>query len=367
MIGRAVVALLAALAFPAGAAAGSRIKDITGVSGVRDNQLIGYGLVVGLAGSGDSLRGSPFTEQSLRSMLEKMGVSVPQGSMRARNVAAVVVTAALPPFIGAGERIDITVSSLGDASSLAGGSLLLTPLVAVDGKAYAVAQGPVSAAGFAAAGESETLTQGVATVGRIANGALVERELATGFNAQASLVLHIRNPDFATAVAIADAINAFAFASFGRNIASARDMRSVVVNRPKKLTASRLLAAIGDIEVETDAPARVVIDDRTGTIVIGADVRIARVAVTHGSLSVRVTETESVSQPPPLSGGETAVATQTDIATRQEGGQLAIVGGPSLEKLVDGLNRLGVKPPGIIAVLQAIKTAGALQADMVVQ
>jgi flagellar P-ring protein precursor FlgI len=366
-LSRILPAILLSLGLIVEAHAAARIKDITAIQGVRDNQLIGYGLVIGLAGTGDSLRGSPFTEQSLRSMLEKMGVSVPAQSMRARNVAAIVATATLPPFIGKGARVDVAVSSLGDASSLAGGTLVLTPLIAVDGNAYAVAQGPIAVSGFAAQGQAESLTQGVPTAGRIANGALIERQRVADFNALETLTLQILNPDFATAIAIADAINAHAKERYKTPIAEARDLRTVTLKRPPKLSASRLMAEIGDLVVAPDAPARIVIDEKAGTIVIGSGVKISRVAVTHGSLTVRVTETPQVSQPPPLSPGETVVAPETQITTREDGGQLSIVAGPSLEKLVDGLNRLGVKPTGIIAILQAIKSAGAMQAELVVQ
>jgi flagellar P-ring protein precursor FlgI len=364
---RLLAALFLAVAFVSAASAAARIKDITAIQGVRDNQLIGYGLVIGLAGTGDSLRGSPFTEQSLRAMLEKMGVSVPAQSMRARNVAAIVATATLPPFIGKGGRVDVSISSLGDASSLAGGTLLLTPLIAVDGYAYAVAQGPISVSGFTAAGQAESLTQGVPTAGRIANGALIERELKGDFNSLEQLSLQVLNPDFATAVAISDAINAYSEEKYKTAIAEERNLRTIAVTRPKDVTASRLMAEIGDLVVEPDAPARIVIDEKAGTIVIGAGVKISRVAVTHGSLTVRVTETPTASQPPPLSSGETVVTPETQITTREDGGQLSIVSGTSLEKLVDGLNRLGVKPTGIIAILQAIKSAGAMHAELVVQ
>jgi flagellar P-ring protein precursor FlgI len=361
---------LAALAFAIAvipAAAASRIKDITAVQGVRDNQLVGYGLIIGLNGTGDSLRNSPFTEQSARSMLQKMGVGVPAGSIRARNIAAVVVTATLPPFIGMGARIDVTVSSLGDASSLQGGTLVLTPLIAADGNAYAVAQGPVAVSGFASSGKAESLTQGVPTTGRIPNGALIERELAADFNGIEQVTLQIRNPDFKTAALIADAINDYGKARFGKAIAGEVDLRTVVVSRPKDMPATRLMAEIGDLTVEPDSAARIVVDEKSGTIVIGANVRISPVAVTHGSLTVRVTEQPQVVQPEPLSDGQTATQDSTTVAAKQDGGQLAYVDGPNLEKLVGGLNRMGLKPTGIIAILQAVKTAGALQADLVVQ
>lgn len=345
----------------------SRLKDITDVRGIRDNQLVGYGLVLGLAGTGDSLRNAPFTEQSTRSMLQKLGVGVPPDSIKSRNIAAVVVTAMLPPFITVGERIDVNVASLGDAASLQGGTLVLTPLSAADGRAYAVAQGTVTVTGFAVSGQAQSVTQGVPTNGRIAGGALIERELAGDFNSAAEIALQIRNPDFATAARIADAINAFAAPKFGGAIAAERDFRTVEVKRPPQVTASRLMALIGELEVEADTPARIVVDERTGTIVIGNAVKMSTVAVTHGSLTVKITESPSVSQPQAFSNGETAVEPSTAIEASQTGGQVAVLAGPSLERLVRGLNRMGLKPAGIIAILQAIKTAGALQADLVVQ
>lgn len=366
---RLLTALLIALsAMSAGPGlAASRIKDITAVQGVRDNQLVGYGLVIGLNATGDSLRNAPFTEQSARSMLQKMGVGIPTGAIRAKNMAAVVVTATLPPFIGTGARIDVTVSSLGDASSLAGGTLVLTPLVAADGQAYAVAQGPVAIAGFKSEGNAESLTEGVPTSGRIANGALIEREFTADFNDIEQLSLQIRNADFRTAALIADAINAYSKARHGGAIAMERDPRTVIVKRPRDISATRLMAELGELEVEPDSPARIVIDEKSGTIVIGATVRVTPVAVTHGSLTVRVTETPTVVQPEPLSDGETAVEDATTIDASQDDGQLMKIDGPDLQTLVAGLNRMGLKPTGIIAILQAIKTAGALQADLVVQ
>lgn len=345
----------------------SRIKDITDVQGIRENQLVGYGLVIGLAGTGDSMRNSPFTEQSARSMLQRLGVGVPPGSIRAQNIAAVVVTAKLPPFISAGERIDVTVSSLGDATSLRGGTLVMTPLSAADGKAYAVAQGAVSVSGLAAGGQAEQLSEGTPTGGRIPGGALIERELSADFNGVRSLALKVRNADFGTAAEIADAINAHSAKAYGKAIADAEDYRTVSIERPAKVSASRLMAEIGDLMVDADTPARVVIDEKTGTIVIGNNVRVSPVAVAHGNITIRVTETPAIVQPEPFSGGETAVEPSTTITAEQEDSKVAVLEGPSLERLVYGLNRIGLKPPGIIAILQAIKTAGALQADLVIQ
>ena len=361
-------AFLVALLLSAGVAdAASRIKDITSIKGLRDNQLIGYGLVMGLQATGDSLRNSPFTDQSIRSMLDRLGVNVEAGSVKSKNVAAVVVTAILPPFVGKGERIDVSVSSIGDASSLAGGQLVMTPFVAADGQAYAVAQGPVSISGFAAEGAAEKLSEGVATAGRIANGALIERELEGDFNALTSIVLQIRNPDFATAVGISDKINEYSKAKFGVAIAAEQDFRTVHVKRPDKITVSRLAADLGELQIVPDSPARIVIDEKSGTIVIGDKVKLSTIAVTHGNLTVRVTESPDVSQPEPFSKGETTEIPSTEIIANQTGGQLAIINGPNLQMLVDGLNQIGLKPTGIIAILQAIKTAGALQGELVVQ
>jgi flagellar P-ring protein precursor FlgI len=346
---------------------GPRIKDITDVQGIRENQLIGYGLVIGLSGTGDTMRNSPFTEQSARSMLQRLGVGVPPDSIRAANMAAVVVTARLPPFISPGERIDVSVSSIGDATSLLGGTLVMTPLSAADGKAYAVAQGAVSVTGFSAAGEAESVSQGTPTGGRIPGGALIERELTADFNNVNSLSLKIKNPDFGTASSIADTINTFAKQRYKKVIADAEDLRTVSINRPKAISASRLMAEIGDLEVEADTPARVVIDEKTGTIVIGSNVRVSPVAIAHGNVTIRVTELPEVVQPAPFSDGETAIEPSTDISVEQEGAKVALLEGPSLEKLVYGLNRIGLKPSGIIAILQAIKTSGALQAELIIQ
>jgi flagellar P-ring protein precursor FlgI len=349
------------------AAAATRIKDIVSVQGVRSNQLVGYGLVIGLNGTGDSLRNSTFTEQSIQSMLDRMGINVRNAKPRTRNVAAVIVTAELPAFIGKGSRIDVTVSSLGDATSLAGGSLVLTPLYGADSLVYAVAQGPLAVTGFASQGKAETLTQGVPTSGRIPNGAMVEREGPGELTDERVLVLELRNPDFKTAVSVADAINSYSRQRFGIRVARDEDLRRVTLHRPQNIGTARFIAEVGDLLVQPDAPARVVIDERTGTIVIGSDVQISTVAVAHGNLTVRVTESERVSQPLPFSEGETVVSPETVVEAYEEGGNMAIVKGTNLQTLVGGLNRIGLKPMGIIAILQAIKSAGALQAELVVQ
>jgi flagellar P-ring protein FlgI len=366
MIGRLLLAI--ALALPGlSAGAATRIKDIISVQGVRANQLVGYGLVIGLNGTGDSLRNAPFTEQSLQSMLDRMGINVRNSKGRTRNVAAVIVTAELPAFIGRGSRIDVTVSSLGDATSLAGGSLVMTPLSGADNQIYAVAQGPLAVSGFSSGGKAETITQGVPTTGRIPNGALIERDGPGRFADEKVLVLELRNPDFKTAVGVADAINAFTQGRYGVRVAREDDLRSITINRPFYVSPARFMAEIGELTVEPDVPARVVIDERTGTIVIGKDVKISTVAVSHGNLTVRVTETPKTSQPAPFTAGETVVTPETQVLADQAGGNLAIVRGTNLQTLVSGLNKIGLKPTGIIAILQAIKSAGALQADLVVQ
>lgn len=345
----------------------ARIKDIATLQSARDNQLVGYGLVIGLNGTGDGLRNSPFTEQSIRAMLENLGISTRGGASRTKNVAAVIVTANLPPFVQSGARIDVSVSSMGDATSLAGGTLIMTPLKAPDGEIYAVAQGPVIVSGFQAQGEAETVTQGVPTSGRVPNGAIVERAVPASFSSETALTLQLRNPDFSTAVRITDAINNYALNRFGVKVAVEQDARTVNIRRPDGISSARFYAELENIVVESDTPARVVVDERTGTIVIGQQVRIARVAISHGTLTVRVTEMPRVIQPEPFSRGETEVEPFTAIDINQPDGKVAMLDGPNLETLVNGLNRLGVTPDGIIAILQGIKSAGALQAELVVQ
>jgi flagellar P-ring protein precursor FlgI len=337
------LALAALITFASvGVAQATRIKDIVSTPKMRDNQLVGYGLVVGLQGSGDSLRNAPFTEQSLQSMLDRMGVSVKAGALRTRNVAAVVVTDDMPPFANRGSRIDVTVSSMGDAASLMGGTLVLTPLTAADGQTYAVAQGQLVVSGLAAQGQGEQLSQGVPTAARVPGGATVERE-PPGALADGPLALELRNPDFRTATLIADAVNAHTRRAYGKDLARERDHRTVLLSRPPRGTAARFLAEIGDIEVAPDAPARVVVDARTGTIVIGQDVKISTVAVTHGGVTVRVTETPVASQPAPLSKGETVVLPRTQIEAEQSGGQIAILNGATLRTLVRGRPRALVR------------------------
>lgn len=363
----ALLAAMLAIMIAAPVQAGTRIKDIVTVKGVRANQLVGYGLVIGLNGTGDSLRNSPFTEQSIQSMLDRMGVNLNSARPRSKNVAGVIVTAELPPFSGKGSRIDVTVSSLGDATSLGGGTLIMTPLSGADNEIYAVAQGPIAISGFAAQGRAETVTQGVPTAGRVANGALVEREVPGPLADSDKMELVLRNPDFGTAISMVDAINTYGMERFGKRVAREKDLNSVELRRPEGIGPARFIAEIGDLVVQADAPARVVIDERTGTIVIGRDVQVTTVAVTHGNLTVRVSESAQVSQPEPFSDGETVVVPETAVGVKQEDGNIAIVKGTNLQSLVNGLNQMGLKPNGIIAILQAIKSAGALQAELVVQ
>ncbi|QBR70691.1 flagellar biosynthesis protein FlgI [Beijerinckiaceae bacterium] len=353
------------------ATASVRIKDITTLQGVRENQIVGYGLVVGLQSTGDTLANSTFTAQSLQSMLDRMGVNtrgaVRGNVLRTRNVAAVLVTADLPAFIQPGSRIDVTVSSLGDATSLLGGTLVLTSLSGVDGQTYALAQGQVAVAGFSVAGQAESITQNVATAGRIPNGAVIEREVPGQLRDIGPLMLVLKNPDFATAVRITDVINAYGMHRYGTRLAHEQDQRSVSLTRPSRTGTARFVAELGELTVEPDTPARVVVDSRSGTVVIGQDVQISTVAVTQGNLTVQITERPLVSQPAPFSRGRTVVTPNTEIDASQQAGPISIVHGTNLRRLVNGLNKIGLTPSGIIAILQAIKSAGALHADLVVQ
>jgi len=342
----------------------SRIKDLATVEGVRQNQLVGYGLVVGLNGTGDTLNNAPFTKQSLQAMLERLGVNTRGANLRTANVAAVMVTANLPAFATQGTRLDVTVSALGDAKSLQGGTLLVTPLLGADGEVYAVAQGSVAIGGFQAEGEAAKVTRGVPTVARISNGAMIEREVEFKLNAQRSLRLSLRNPDFTTAKRIAAAINDF----MGADTAEPTDPSTINIQIPARYKGNmiQLLTEIEQLRVEPDQTARVVIDERSGIIVMGRDVRVSTVAVAQGNLTVTIAEQPQVSQPAPLSEGVTTVVPRSAVRVETgEGNKLAVVrDGVTLSQLVDGLNALGIGPRDLIAILQAIKAAGALQADI---
>src|SRR5918993_2196432 len=349
---------------PVGAGAASRIKDLANFEGVRQNQLIGYGLVVGLNGSGDTLNNIPFTKQSLTAMLERLRVNIRGANIRTGNVAAVMVTANLPAFSTQGTRIDVTVSALGDSKSLQGGTLLVTPLLGADGEVYALAQGSVAIAGFQAEGEAGKITRGVPTVARISNGALIERELEFKLNVQKALRLALRNPDLTTAKRIAAAINDF----MGADTAEPTDPSTVNIQIPPKFHGNmiKLLTEVEQLRVEPDQSARIVIDERSGIIVMGRDVRVSTVAVAQGNLTVTISEQPQVSQPAPLSQGQTTVVPRTGVKVDTgDGNKLAVVReGVTLRELVDGLNALGIGPRDLIAILQAIKAAGALQADI---
>lgn len=346
----------------------ARLKDIAEIQGVRENQLVGYGLVIGLNGTGDSLRNAPFTEQSLRAMLDNLGISPPAGASRANNIAAVIVTADIPPFATPGARIDVSVSSLGDAKSLQGGTLVMTPLLGADGETYAVAQGNMVISGYSAQGAAESVTQGVPTSGRIPNGALVERKVEGNFNHDNEIVLELHDPDFSTAIRVADLVNIFASKRYHQVVAKERDAKTIVLRKPADISSARFIAEIEGLPIPTDEVARVVVDERTGTVVIGEKVRVSRVAISHGSLTVRVTESPYASQPEPFSEtGETVILPQTAIDANEQTSNIGILGGTDLDSLVKGLNQIGVKPTGIIAILQAIKTSGALHAELVVQ
>ncbi len=358
--------LTACLLPPTGAEARTtRIKDIVEIEGVRDNMLVGYGLVVGLNGSGDSLNNSPFTQQSMIAMLERLGVNTRGQKLNTSNVAAVMVTATLPPFTNQGARIDVTVSTLGNATSLQGGTLLVTPLLGADGEVYAVAQGPVNISGFSARGEAGSVTQNIPTTGRVPGGAIVEREIEFNLADYSEIRLALRNPDFTTARRIAGAINSFMAAS----VARAENNASVRLVRPATYrgTIVDLITDIEQLPIQPDQIARVVIDERSGVIVMGADVRISTVAIAQGNLTIRITETPQVSQPNPFSEqGQTVVVPRTDVDVNSgDDVRLAVLdSGVSLQDLVTGLNRLGVAPRDMITILQAIKAAGALQAEI---
>ncbi len=348
-------------------AAAARIKDLVDVDGVRGNDLVGYGLVVGLNGTGDGLRNSPFTEEALSSLLERLGINVAGEQFRPKNVAAVLVTATLPPFARTGSQIDVTVSTIGDAKSLRGGTLIMTPLNAADGEIYAVAQGSMIAGGITAEGEADRVTQGVPTAGVIPAGARVEREIDFALERLQILRLALREPDFTTALRIEEIINQ----NFGDGVALMNDSGTVTIDlglNPERNIAT-LLSRLENLEVSPAQKARVIVDQRSGTIVLGSDVRISRVAVTQGNLTLRVREEPIAVQPNPFAEGETIVVPRTNaqIEEAQGNGFALIDDAVSLTEVIEGLNALGVNPNDMIDILKAIKAAGALHAEFVVQ
>ena len=351
---------------PSAAAVDSRLKDIVSVEGVRENHLIGYGLVVGLNGTGDTLRNIPFARQSLAAMLEHEGINVGDVEMKTLNTAAVMVTATLPPFARQGTRIDINVSSIGDADDLRGGNLLVTSLKGANGEVYAVGQGPISVGGFNVQGAAAKITQGIPTSGRIANGAIIENEIPFELADMQMIKLSLRNPDITTSLLIATAINKH----FKQQIARSLDPSTVQLVRPVayRLPMMNLLSQIEALTVKPQTRAKVIIDERTGIIVIGKDVKVSTVAIAQGNLTISISESAEVSQPGGFSGGETVVTPQTDVGV-EEAQTVALKVLPanvSLQELVAGITLLGeaVGPRDMISILQALKTAGALQADI---
>lgn len=361
--------LLAALFVTLAAAAAAtpiRIKDLVEFDGVRGNDLVGYGLVVGLNGTGDGLRNAPFTEEIMSNILERLGVNVAGENLRPKNVAAVFVTATLPPFARAGSQIDVTVSAIGDAKSLLGGTLVMTPLNAADGEIYAVAQGMIIAGGASADGEAASVTQGVPTSGTIPGGARVEREIAFDFGGLDAVRLALRTPDFTTAGRIEEVING----EFGRRVARMTDAGTVALDIGATRTGSpaHALGRIENLLVEPEQRARVVVDQRSGTIVMGADVRISRVAVSQGNLTLRIEEAPVVVQPNPFARGDTVVVPRSSASIEEEPGigMAEISEASTLSEVVGGLNALGVSPRDMIDILKSINAAGALHAEFVV-
>lgn len=348
---------------PGAPADAARLKEIATVKGVRENPLIGYGLVVGLAGTGDK-SGTEFTIQSLTSMLSKMGIALDPNQINVKNVAAVMVTSRLPAFARSGNLIDVTVASMGDSTSLEGGTLLMTPLLGSDGQIYAIAQGPVSVGGFSSGGGGGAVQKNHPTVGRVAAGATVERELDYAIEGQGHFEVNLRRPDFTTSLRAADAINAH----FGHKVASAVSSGSIEVQIPEDFMGGvvHFLSEVEMLEIEPDRVAKVILNERTGTVVMGAGVRLATVAIAHGSLTVTISSEKEASQPGALAtGGETRVVENTDVEVFEEEARLTVVGSAvTIGELVRGLNAMGVSPRDLIAIMQAIKAAGALTAEL---
>ena len=365
-LGFKVLIVLSLATFAASpAAARSRIKDIVAFEGIRGNQLTGVGLVTGLAGTGDSLRNVPQTKQAMQSMLERLGINTRDATIDTKNVAVVTVTATLPAFVAPGSKIDVTVSSMGDAKSLLGGTLIVTPLLGADGEVYAVAQGSVQTGAISASGGSgSSVTRGVPTSGSIADGASVEKENDFKLASMKTMRLTLRNPDFTTAQRISQAINA----KFP-GAANADNPTVISLIPPAGDSIVSFMTAVEQIEVDPDNSAKVVIDEAAGVIVMGQDVRISTVAIAQGNLTISVQETPQVSQPQPFSQGQTTVTTSSQIKVDEEKGKKLILlkSGASLATLVKGLNSLGVSPRDMISILQNIKADGALQADIEVR
>lgn len=338
-----------------------RLKDIASFSGVRNNELVGYGLVVGLSGTGDG-NTSEFTMRSMANMLEKMGVSVNPATLKPKNVAAVMVTAKMPASARPGSGLDVTISSMGDAKSLLGGVLLLTPLRGLDGRVYAVAQGSLTLGGYSAEGQAATAQKNITTVARIPNGATVEREVGFQFNKQEFLTINIPGQDFGTTMQVVGRINS----AVGGQFAKAVDGSTIQLAIPPKFHGNMvpLVASLENLDISPDSRARVVVDEKTGTVVLGGNVRLNKVAVAHGNLQIVVSETPNVSQPGAFSGGTTQVTPQTNLKVKEQNNRLMLMEGATLQELVDGLNSVGATPRDLISILRTLKTAGSLHADL---
>lgn len=361
------IAIVLTLTWTSASANADRLKDIASLAGVRSNSLIGYGLVVGLDGTGDQTSQTPFTTQSFSNMLEQFGITLPSGlRYQLKNVAAVAVHAEMPAFSKPGQTIDVTVSSIGNAKSLRGGSLLLTALKGANGEVYALAQGNLVVGGFGAEGsDGSRITVNVPSVGRIPNGGTVERLVDSGFDSTANLIFNLHRSDFTTARRVADTINEL----LGPEVAQAVDAASIVVTAPKRATDRvTYMAMLENLEIEQGIEAaKVIINSRTGTIIVGQNVRVSPVAVTHGSLTVSISEDPGVSQPNPLAGGETAIVPDTAINIEEEQNRMFVFApGTELDEIVRAVNQVGAAPGDLMAILEALKQAGALRADLVV-
>ena len=362
----AVFSIIGAVFLLAGgqAAASSRIKDIADFEGVRENQLVGYGLVVGLNGTGDNIKSINFAKESLISMLDQLGINARDGQLKSKNIAAVMVTASLPPFARQGSRIDVMVSAMGDAKSLQGGTLIATPLSGANGEVYAVAQGQIATGSVSAQGNNASVTRGVPTSGRIANGAIIENEIDFALDSLKNIRIALRNPDFTTARRISDAINAM----LGQPASKALDPATVDLQIPQEYEDKvvDLMTKVEQLQVQPDQLAKVVIDESSGIIVIGKDVKINRLAIAQGNLTIKISEIPMVSQPLPFSNGTTVTQNVTAIDVNEEvNSRLSVLDtGVNLQELVDGLKALGVTPRDLISILQAVKASGALQADI---
>jgi len=356
----AALALAVLVLLPASAWA-VRLKDVATFGGVRSNQLVGYGLVVGLSGTGDKT-GSQFTVQSVASMLEKMGVAVDKTKLKPKNVAAVMVTARMPVSARPGTTLDVTVSSLGDSQSLLGGVLLLTPLRGVDGNVYALAQGALALGGVSVQGAAAAAQKNITTVGSVPNGATVERGVPFQYNAQNELTLSMNEGDFTTTMSVVDSINS----TLGQDFARAEDITTIRLTVPQEFRGNLvpLMATLENLEVSPDGKARVVVDEKTGTVVLGRNVRLTRVAVAHGNLHIVIRESADVSQPAPFGAGQTVVTPQTDVNVQEENNNLVMMEGATLQELIDGLNSIGATPRDLISILKSLKAAGALHAEL---